>query len=92
MYRLRAIPAVIVPREKFIHWKFKPFKNITRILRLAVRTTAAGAFLDRHADVICRHQQLNIPFQTDNGKLPQRYIQFSDAVIQNDIITKHAAQ
>lgn len=92
MYRLLAITVVIVPWEKFIYREFKPFKNITGILRLTVCATAAGAFLDWHADIICRHQQLDIPLQTDNGKLAQRDIQFSDVGIQNDIITKHAAQ
>lgn len=89
---LRTVTGRIIPWEKFIYRKFKSFEDITWVLCSAIRAAAASAFLNRHADIICRHQQLNIPFQTDNGKLPQCDIQLAHAVIQNDIIAKHTAQ
>ena len=92
VYRSGAVTVLIVPWEKFIYREFKPFKDIAWILRLAICAAIAGAFLYRHADVICRHQQLDIPFQPDNGKLSQCDIQLAYIAIQNDVISKHASQ
>ena len=55
---------------------------------------AAGtaAVLGRHADVVCRHEQLNVALQTNNGKLSQRDKQLFHAGVQNDVVTEQAAQ
>ena len=51
-------------REKFIHRELETIEYITRVL--CIICAVAAAFTLRHADIKRRHQQLNIPLETQN--------------------------
>lgn len=60
----RSVAALVflARREEIINREFKPIKDFTRIDRFS--RTGAIAFALRHANIIRRHEQLNIALQT----------------------------
>lgn len=87
------VRAVTAGREKLLYREVKPFKHIARIFRTTTVSiiSRTAAILRRHTDIICRHEQLNIPFQTNNRELAKCDIQLFDVIAQNDIIPEQAA-
>lgn len=75
-------------REKFIHRELETIEYITRVLCI-IRAVAA-AFTLRHADVKRRHQQLNIPLETQNRKLSQCYKKAISVAVQRNVLSTEA--
>ena len=67
-----AILPIAIFRCKPICWKWDSGEHLARILAAAGVITA---FLGGNAVIHHGHYQLCIPFQTDNGELPQAHIQ-----------------
>lgn len=76
-------------RTKFLFREINLIEHPARIFRL---TRAAFALLGRHACIICRHEKLCIPFQTNDRELTQRDKELLDVAAQNQVFIKHASQ
>lgn len=85
----QAVRAILLRREKFINRELEIRKNRAGILCLA-GGTAVRAVAARQTDIKCRHQQLDVTLQTDDGELPQRDKQLVALIVKHQIVSAKA--
>ena len=80
----KAVTDILFGREKLVNRELKVRENLTGILLAA--NTAVRAVAARQTDIIRRHEQLDIAFQTDNRELAESDKQLVAIVAQYQII------
>lgn len=78
-------------REEFINREVKAREYLTWVFCAVAADTGVTAILLWHADIVCRHQQLDIALELDDGELTDCDNQLVAGGIQSQILTAEAA-
>ncbi len=87
-----AAKAVLLGREELINRELEALEYLAGIgAGSGAADTAVGAVAAGQADVVSRHEQLDVALKTDDGELPQRDEQLVAVTVEDDVITFKAA-